>query len=210
MVRSAANLRAAGIERILIGTGYLADVYERCFRDAPDVTCIATDRFDSTGSLSTLYHLRDWIREGFLLLESDLFYERSALAAVLDDPRPDLILASEPTRAGDEVFIEADPHGNLVNLSKDAARLRRVDAELVGVSKLSFACAEALFRFCETALADQPRLEYEEGLARLAARRPIAVLRVDDLAWCEIDDERQYERAVREVLPRIDERDGAS
>lgn len=210
MMRSVANLRAAGIRRILIGTGYRAELYERWFRGAPDVVCIPSDRFDTTGSLYTLYNLREQIDEDFLLLESDLLYEQAALGTLLNDLRSDLILASSLTAAGDEVFIETDRCGNLVNLSKRPDRLKKVDAELVGISKLSFECATWLFQLCESVLPKQPELEYEAALVQLAGHHPLGVLRVDDLAWCEIDDESHYARAVAQVLPRIEARDARS
>ena len=48
-----------------------------------------------------------------------------------------------------------------------------------------------------------PEGEYEvRGLVAAAARRPLWCLRVDDLAWAEIDDEGHLERARGLALTR--------
>lgn len=203
--RSCRQLAAQGIERILIGTGYLADAYETfaaSFKQAR-VECIHSDRYAGTGSMYTLYNMRNMLAESFLLLESDLLYEGRALRLLLDAVEPDLILASGFTGSGDEVYLQLDSESRLVALSKDKNRLSSIDAELVGINKLSLHAYELACAVMEAKLESNPRLDYEHALVEVSTQYPITVLRDEQLVWCEIDDESHLNRAKELILPRL-------
>jgi 2-aminoethylphosphonate-pyruvate transaminase len=206
MERSVENLLGAGIQRIIIGTGHVAEYYEEYAQKKPQISCFKNERYSSTGSMYTLYNLRERIDEDFLLLESDLLYEKAGLTIVMNHPRPDVILASGPTRSGDEVFIETDA-GLLVNMSKQAGELKSSDAELVGITKICHSTFRAMCAYAEQEFPARPKLDYEYVLVGVGKFIPIHVERVSDYAWCEIDDENHLRRAENIILPQIKERE---
>src|SRR5258706_16441090 len=74
--RSIARLQRAGFQRLVIGTGYLAEHYdalaERYNRGRQDLASLGfridtkrSDRFETTGSMYTLYNLRSIVEEDF-------------------------------------------------------------------------------------------------------------------------------------------------
>lgn len=193
--RSLALLRAHGVERIVVATGHLASFYEAL----PGVETVHNPDFASTGSLASLACAAPRLDGDVLLLESDLVYEPRALGVLLEHPHPDLVLLSGPTGAGDEVFVETDPSGRLVSMSKDPRRLGRVTGELVGLSRLSHPLLEEVVAEVEGG--------YEtEGLVRCAAAREILCPLVPDLVWAEIDDAAHLARAARLPLPELPDR----
>jgi 2-aminoethylphosphonate-pyruvate transaminase len=206
MERSVENLLGAGIQRIIIGTGHVAEYYEKYAQKNPQISCFKNERYSSTGSMYTLYNLRERIDEDFLLLESDLLYDKAGLTIVMNHPRPDVILASGPTRSGDEVFIETDA-GLLVNMSKQAGELKSSDAELVGITKICHSTFRAMCAYAEQEFPARPKLDYEYVLVGVGKSIPIHVERVSDYAWCEIDDENHLRRAENIILPQIKERE---
>jgi 2-aminoethylphosphonate-pyruvate transaminase len=199
------KLAAAGIEQVVIATGHLSEQYdELASRHSARVTCVHNPSYAESGSMYSLWCAREQLERDFLLLESDLIYERRALSALLEDERPDLVLLSGPTGAGDEVFVETDS-GQLVAMSKDRTALHGpVAGELVGITKVSrdlfdVMCEYAVDRFRETL-----RVDYETNALVVAAdRRPVPCLLVDGLLWAEIDDARHLRRATTEIYPRI-------
>ena len=209
--RSIARIRAAGFERLVIGTGYLAEHYDALaerYRGTFAVETCRSDRFETTGSMYTLYSLRGLLDEDFVLLESDLLYEQRALTSLVEDPRRDVVLVSGFTDSRDEVWIEADAAGNLFNLSKNRDALGPVFGELVGISKISRETYRAACAFMEAELATRPKLDYEGCLVRVSRElHPIPLRKIDDLAWCEIDDEGHLERALARILPAIQARE---
>ncbi|MFO0745455.1 MAG: phosphocholine cytidylyltransferase family protein [Myxococcota bacterium] len=208
---SIGKLRRAGFERLVIGTGYLAEHYDALaerYRGTFQIETLRSDRFATTGSMYTLYCLRSILDEDFVLLESDLLYEQRALTALLEDPRPDIVLVSGFTDSRDEVWVEVDADSNLLDLSKKRDALGSVHGELVGISKI----ARDTYRAMCAVMADEvdrtPKLDYEGCLVRVARQgKPIPVMKIDDLAWCEIDDEGHLKRALDRILPAIRSRE---
>lgn len=203
--RSIRKLMARGISRVVIGTGHLSEAYERLAAKYDAIECVRNEAYAATGSMRTLYGLREYISGDFLLLESDLIYEERALRVLLEETRADVILASGRTGSGDEVFVQTDAHGNLANASKDPQRLASIRGEWVGISRLSSATLRALCAVAE----GQAKLDYEQALVHVAAARPICVRTVEDLVWAEIDDAAHLHRVTAEIAPRIFTRDAA-
>lgn len=206
IIKSIHKLIEAGIERIVIGTGYLSQAYDDLALEYPQIECVKNDVYATSGSMCTLYCLRDVLKEDFLILESDLLYDKAGLVALIKAHDENLILSSGRTNSNDEVYIEVDSELNLVNMSKDVNRLGSVYSELVGITKVSYNFYQEMCRAFEK--ADNIRLEYEVGgLVSASAIITIKVLKIEDYAWCEIDDESHLERAINRVYGRIKERE---
>jgi 2-aminoethylphosphonate-pyruvate transaminase len=204
------RLAAEGIERVVIATGHHAEFYEQ-LAHAHDrlVVTVENPRYADSGSLYSLWCARDQLDGDFLLLESDLIYERAALRALIEDPRPDVLLISEPTGAHDEVWVETRG-GDLVAMSKDRAQLGpEIAGELVGITKVSLPFLRVLLSYAESRFRETLRVDYEtDGLVHAAHERPLPCKLVPGLVWAEIDDPEHLERARKVIYPRLVERDG--
>ena len=205
--RSISNLLDAGISNILIGTGYFHEHFDSLREKFPGISTFRNEDFATTGSMYTLYVLRDLIKGPFLLLESDLLYDPIALEYLLSDATEDIILASGATHSGDEVFIQHSSDGFLQNMSKDRSILEHIEGELVGISKLSKDTLNKMAAFSEPLFGKGKRMiNYEDALVGTSLHHNIHIKVIQDLAWCEIDDENHLRRAVTKVYPRILER----
>ncbi len=206
--RSLEYLTTMGIARVLIVTGHQAQFYRELARRRQGIDLLHNARYAESGSMYSLYLARESVRDEFLLLESDLIYERRALDT-LAAAATDALLVSGPTHSGDEVYVEASGP-RLTGLSKKRADLAGdVIGELVGISRLSPSCLQAMCAYAERVFRDTLRLEYEQALVAAAHQMPVNCPLVSDLAWAEIDDAHQLERARSQVFPRILERDAA-
>jgi 2-aminoethylphosphonate-pyruvate transaminase len=204
--QSVFKLFKAGIEKILIGTGHASHFYDRFAQNySGAISCVRNEKYSETGSMYTLYNMKDYINEGFLLLESDLLYDPSGLAILQKMKDPDVILASGRTNSNDEVFIEADSNGKLIKMSKNHGELKSIFGELVGITKISYATFQKMCRFAEKEFPDKPKLDYEYALVGVTGSTNILVKKVEDYIWCEIDDEAHLRRAEADIFPRIKE-----
>jgi len=156
----------------------------------------------------SLYCARRYVREDFLLLESDLIYERRALAALLDYPEDDVVLLSGFTKSSDEVFVQTNS-GCLVAMSKDRDSLGpQIAGELVGISRISQRLYRVMLQKAVERFYTTRHMDYETDCLVAAARViPVNCHVVEDLAWAEIDDEWQLVRARDRVYPAILQRD---
>ncbi|HNP19382.1 MAG TPA: phosphocholine cytidylyltransferase family protein [Fulvivirga sp.] len=206
--RSIDNLISHGVTKIIIGTGYLHEFFDDLKKQYPMIETYRNDDFAETGSMYTLYNLRHSINSDFLLLEGDLLYEKNALHSLITDNAKDIILASGQTGSNDEVYIEADTHWNLVNMSKIVAELSEISGELVGISKISLPTFKKMCRYASDRYADGDRgMHYEDDFVGISTQTNIHIKKIEDLAWCEIDDENHLNRAINLVYPKIQMRD---
>jgi choline kinase len=203
--RSVRLLRSAGVSRITIVAGFEAEEYERFAGQHDGIDIIMNEDFATTGSMASLAIGLRRVDRDVLVLESDLVYDSRALQTILDRPAIDATIASGPTGAGDEVFVDA-PDGRLRAMSKNVHELAGVDGEFVGITRLSRPAGREMLRAFEEFLDRHrhARMNYEtDALVEVTSRRPIAVHLIRDLCWGEIDDEQQYQRVRNRVWPVV-------
>ena len=83
--RSIRLLKQNGIQQIIIGTGF-EEAYFNQLREAHcEISTEINPKYADSGSMYTLYLLRNHLPGSFLLLEGDLLYEEDALHQVLHD-----------------------------------------------------------------------------------------------------------------------------
>ena len=197
--RSVRILKANGIKEIIIGTGHLSECYERLAKQE-ELSIFKNPDFASTGSFHTLYCGKELIKENFLLLESDLLYHSEAISKLLENEQDDVILCSGFTQSNDEVYVEI-VNGHLENLSKFKSNLNTVDAELVGIWKISTKMFDRLMAHHSEA-EDAQSKDYEVAIA--SCDLSVNVLKIEDLVWCEIDNQEHLLRAENRILPKLD------
>jgi choline kinase len=203
--RSLRLLEARGIKRVVLVSGFKAFEYETLLGTRAEI--ITNPDFSTTGSMASLARALDVVKDDFLLLESDLAYEARGLDALLAAAATDAVLASGPTGATDEVWIDA-PDGRVRALSKEAALAAR-HGEFVGLSRISAPLAllmiEAFARYQKE--HGHARMSYDsDALPMAAALRPVSMLLVPDLLWGEVDDGFHYARVRDQVWPALDEK----
>ena len=205
---SLSNLLSVGITRVIIVTGHLAHYYEDLASHHPDlIEIIHNPDFADTGSMLSVACAESVIEEDFLLLESDLLYERRALVELLEHQSRDIVLMSGWTHSGDEVWIETRDD-LLVNMSKQRSDLGSIAGELVGICKISLPLFKEMCNDARIQQVFNPKYCYETGcLVSVAGTYPIHCHRIDDLLWTEIDNATHLRRAYDLIYPRIQEVD---
>jgi 2-aminoethylphosphonate-pyruvate transaminase len=189
VVRSIETLISCGIERIIIGTGYLRECYEELAKQYPQIVCCFSPRYAETNSMYTLYNCRETVGDDdFLLLESDLVFERRAITALMECPHPDVMLITPVTKFQDQYYVESDEEGTLTNCSTDKTQVK-AKGELVGIHKLSNTFYQKMCADYALKVDSMPKLGYEYQLLHMSQHgSPVYVLCEEGLKWYEIDD----------------------
>ena len=208
--RSVGNLLHAGIEKIIIGTGYQDSYYEELAKKHPQIVCCKSDKYAETNSMYTLYCCGDLIgSDDFLLLESDLIYERKALSILLDSSLPNIMLVTSFTKEQDGYYLNADDEGLLSDCTTDVGKREHYRGELVGIHKLSNHTYKKMRDWYGGIWQQQPKLGYEYALLEMSKQgEKIHVLKEDPLFWYEIDDEADLLYAEKNIMPYIDMENG--
>ena len=202
--RSIATLKACGIERIIIGTGYHKEHYEALAQRIEGIECVFSSRFAETNSMYTLWNCREVIGEDdFLLLESDLVFEKKAISSLLEYPAPDVMLITPVTKFQDQYYVESDDNNILTQCSVNKEELD-AKGELVGIHKLSNRFYKQMCEDYEQIIEEKPKLGYEYELLSMSQRiSPVFVLNVPGLLWYEIDDVDDLAYAEANILNKF-------
>ena len=202
---SVRKLLKYGIERIWIVTGYEPQNFEILTEKYPgSVQTIWNQEFENSGTMYSLYCVREYVNGLFLLLESDIIYEEKALKAVINSPSDECILLSGFTKSGDEVFVETKDN-HLVDMSKEKEQLNsEPSGELVGIVKVSPKLFTCMQRHAKEQFVHSLFYDYEtDALVAAAKEIDIDCLVIENLVWAEIDDEVHLKRARDEIHPMI-------
>ena len=200
VVRSIRTLIDCGIDRIIIGTGYKKEKYESLAKDYPQIECVFSPRYAETNSMYTLYNCRDAIgNNDFILLESDLVFERKAITSLMECPYESAMLITPVTKFQDQYYVEMNDKCQLVNCSTDKTKINP-SGELVGIHKIGSEFFRILVDEYDKIVLEKPKLGYEFQLLDVSKRiRPMNVLKVDGLQWYEIDDINDLDFAQKNV-----------
>ena len=198
VLRSIDTLIECGIDRIIIGTGYHREVYEALMERYPEIECVFSPRYAETNSMYTLWNCREAIGEdNFLLLESDIVFEKKAIEELIRTPFESAMLITPVMKFQDQYYVQMDEEKRLVNCSTDKEAITP-SGELVGAHKLS----NRFYRLLcdEYDPETRPKLGYEFQLLDVSRRiEPMNVLKLENLAWYEIDDERDLAYAEQHI-----------
>lgn len=201
--RSINKLFQVGIEKVYIATGHLNEFYDELAKKDNRIITMKNERFKHSGSMASLAVFRDILKSDFVLLESDLIYEKKALEEVINFEKEDCMLLSGKTNSGDEVYIEVKDD-NLYKCSKRLEEIDNVEGELVGVTKVS----QQLYKIMldEYDKSDIEQYHYENTIIDAAKKKVVGYKKVEDIIWAEIDDESHLERVKRDILPKLNEK----
>ena len=202
--RSIKTLLDCGIERIIISTGYHKEKFEALAERYPQIECVFSPRYAETNSMYTLYNCREVVgNDDFLLLESDLVFERKAISSLIEHAEPTIMLITPITKFQDQYYVAYDEQHQLTMCSTDKAQLD-AKGELVGIHKFSNAFYKAMCMDYASKVVEKPKLGYEyEILSMAQSGNRVYVLNEKVLYWYEIDDPDDLAYAEKNVLPHL-------
>lgn len=202
------NLSLFGINSVIIVTGYLEEMIQEKIGNSfngMNITYVTNEIYSKSGSMYSFSRAKDIIDENILLLESDLLYDPKAIEVVRDSKIEDLILVTDLSGSGDEVFVCADENKRITALGKNIEIKNQIVGELVGISKFSMRFLDILFKKAEEDYkAKQLNFHYEECVfATSTMGYPVYAQKCENLAWIEIDKENDLIRAKEEIILKL-------
>jgi 2-aminoethylphosphonate-pyruvate transaminase len=202
--RSIDNLKAEGFTDIVIVTGHLKSYYEE-FAKQENIRCVFNEKYNELGSAYSFFVGFQEMRDDFILLESDLLYDRNMLKELSRCPL-NTILISPAKNIGDDVYVE-DFAGLLNQISKDSAKVKSTENILVGISSFSYELVKNfLTPFTEGLFYEiddiNKKMEYEHLLV-LSRNYMLFKVYKTKYQWCEIDNAEHLEYAIKNILPNI-------
>ena len=192
------QLKLLEINKIIVVGGYqIESLYERL---SDDVLIIKNEDYKWTGTMASLSKIAPYIKEDFLLIESDIVVETNGLKELIEDPNRDCVLITAESGSGDEAFVEIRNH-RLFKISKDIAQLNRIDGEMIGICKLSYEYFTKMMKFYQE--NQNPYLNYEYLMLDVAQTYKLGYNKIDNLLWHEIDEQCHLNLVQSTLMKRI-------
>lgn len=203
--RQIQSLKSAGIHDIIVVTGYCAGLVREVCGDA--ARCIENTRHAETNSLYSLWLAREYMGDGFVVMNGDVLFHPQLLVELLSSTREDALLISycDPAAPlGDEEMKVVVHNGCVAEITKRMDG-RLADGENVGVVKFGMSGARLLADKLDELIESGAERDWAPRAFReFALERPLYAVSTRGLAWIEIDYPEDYRRAVEEILPLVE------
>lgn len=200
--RTIGALREMHYTNILLVIGYKAELFQKYASD--DVTLIENTQYEFTASMGSLALVKDYVKEDFLLLESDTFYERIVLEKLSSRTYGNCISMTEESGSGDECFVETKS-GFVTKITKDRHRVCHFEGEMIGASRICFDTYKKLIAAWEN--ASNPYLNYEYLLMDVTEPLDRPVIMFQNLIWGDVDCSDDFNKLENEIYPKLRKRE---
>jgi choline kinase len=198
-------LRSHGINQLIIVVGCQAErVKSVC---GTDCAYVENNRFETTNSLYSLWLAREYLGEGFVVLNSDVLFDSGMLSILLSTPFEDALLFEpsydESSPLGDEEMKVRVRNGLIVEIAKTIDP-KAAHGENVGILKFGESGARFLIEQMDLLVASgNDNAWAPQAFQEFAINRPLYAVSTAGYPWIEIDFIEDYERANVEILPRL-------
>ncbi len=198
MDRTLEALTALGYTNILLIVGGQAQMYQRYASE--QVHLILNPEYKFTSSMGSLACAVPYIKEDFLLVEGDTFYEYKVLKALSETVHENCLAITEESGSGDEAFVETK-HGYVTKVSKDRHQICNFEGELLGIAKISKPTFDRMME--KWKLSNNPYLNYEYLLLDVTDVLDRPYIRFTNLIWGDVDCEEDFCKLCNYIYPKL-------
>ena len=192
------NLHRNGIYNITIISGYKADILEKTVHERyPEINIIENVDYAATNNMYSAYLGRTAVENHkFLMMNADVFFDASVMAALMDFAAPDAIV-TDIGRYIDESMKVVEKDGRLIEISKAIAQRNALGVS-IDVYKFSAEGGNAFFRKCAEYIEEKNELKKwsEVALNGILDEVEFKACPLDG-RWFEIDDAKDLEAAEK-------------
>jgi thiamine kinase-like enzyme/choline kinase len=196
--RTISILRDLHFTNIIIVVGYRSELFDKYNSD--DVTVVVNSDYEFTGSMASLSMAKDLIKDDFLLLEGDTFFERKVLEQLVATKHPICFTVTEETGSGDECYVELKS-GFVKKLTKDRHRVCKIEGEMIGATKISRQAYRAMISLYSE--SSNPLLSYEYMLMDVTEVLDRPYISFTNLIWGDVDSQEDFKHLQNVIYRKL-------
>ena len=211
LARHLAILEDVGVDEIVIGVGYRADLIAaelEAIGAGSNVRTVLNPRYRES-SMITVWSLREAFSSGgpVLLMDADVLYDARIMRQLCQSRHPNCLLYDADIADGEEPVKICLRDDEIVDFGKTVTPVHDRHGESVGFFRFSPKAASLLAGIVAGYVeAGRSEEMYEEAIRDLLRVTPPSTFGIEDvtgLPWIEIDFPEDVVRARSEVLPRL-------
>ncbi len=181
---------------IYVVTGYLAQTIRE---KHPDLTEIYNPHFEDMNNIYSVFIMRDFVKDDFILLNGDTVFHPLILKKLLTVDKGTYCVVDNVKILGIEEMKVIIRDDRIIRFGKDIPP-EDAHGEYIGLSRFTQSDADVLFAKIEKMLKENNgHMWYENAYSRISDRVRFIPLFTDGLLWVEVDNESDYKKA-REIV----------
>jgi choline kinase len=196
-----ANLKAAGLDEVVVVTGYAAGAVEERKaaleqRHGVGLELVFNPKAEEWNNAYSLWCAREHFARGVLLVNGDTVHPVSVERTLLASRGAPILLALDDAKPlGDEEMKVHVDDGRMTRINK-ALDPGTAQGEYIGLTLIEPEAAADLADALRATFERDPQLYYEDGFQEFADRGGhVGVASIGEVAWVEVDDQRDLARA---------------
>ena len=197
-----ANLKAAGLDEVVVVTGYAAGAVEERKADLEErhgvrLELVFNPKAEEWNNAYSLWCAREHFGRGVILVNGDTVHPSSVEETLLASRGAPILLALDDAKAlGEEemkVHVTEDGHLDRINKALDPASAQ---GEYIGVTLIEPHASQPLAGALEATFRRDPQLYYEDGFQEYANRGgEVRAATIGEVSWVEVDNHDDLARA---------------
>ena len=196
--RTIEALTALSYDNILLVVGGQAQLYQRYASET--VRLVLNPDFKFTSSMGSLAMAAPYIKDDFLLVEGDTFYEYKVLKELSETKNENCFAITEESGSGDEAFVETRS-GYITKISKDRHQICNFEGELLGIVKISKHSFDRMMNKWKN--SNNPYLNYEYLLFDSTDVLDRPYIKFTNLIWGDVDCEEDFNKLRNYIYPKL-------
>jgi choline kinase len=198
------NLRLCGVDDVVIVTGFASkkiDVEVKKLGYNP--VLVFNPEFATKNNIVSLWVARDLIKDGFLLINSDVLFHPKILELAVNSPKENFLMLDDTKVLGEEEMKVKAVDGVMLHISK-LLNPKESQGEYIGICRFNAAGASAIINALDQLLKEnQFDKFYEEAFQRIAPGFRIEYESTKSLPWIEVDNLRDLSYARTKTIVKI-------
>jgi choline kinase len=196
-----ANLKAAGLDEVVVVTGYAAGAVEGRKADLEErhgvrLELVFNPKAEEWNNAYSLWCAREHFARGVILVNGDTVHPQSVEETLLASRGAPIVLALDDAKPlGEEEMKVRVDDGRMTRINK-ALDPGTAQGEYIGLTLIEPEAADELADALRATFERDPQLYYEDGFQEYANRGGhVGVASVGGIEWVEVDDQRDLARA---------------
>ena len=196
--RTLSLLRENNYTNIILVVGYKAELFEKYKSD--DVKIVLNKDYEFTASMGSLALAKDYIKDDFILLEGDTFFEKTVIEQLTTCQYPTCMSITEESGSGDECYVELKA-GFVTKLTKDYHRVCNIEGEMIGATKISLQVYERMLSHYSE--CTNPLINYEYMLMDVTDVLDRPYIHFKNLIWGDVDSISDFNKLSNAIWRRL-------
>ncbi len=205
--RTMENIISCGIKDFVFVTGYrenmIKDYLKNNFGNV-NIEILTNSDYENNNNSYSLWMTKDYIKDGFILLDSDILFDAGIISKLLADLHENGAAVNVTEKLDEEqIKVRVDGAGRILEISK-IVPIKEAVGESIGIEKFSRSFADEIFKILDRKILKESNVNefyektFEEIIERNDPGNSMYCVDVSEYECMEIDTVEDYYKAQKE------------